>query len=414
MAKATKVETAKISKSQEVRVLRRIVEITNSALDLDFVLKEIVGIVSEFTGADSVFIYLFDEFKENLILKASKTPHKKDLGHIILKKGEGLTGWVAQEKKPVFIKKHAFKDDRFKAFTTLPEDKFEAFLGVPIMYENKIIGVINTQHKKPHTYTQTIVNLIAMIAKQVAGVIEQARLYLDTKLKALQFDCFMRVGESITSEKYLDEILESIAEISAEMLNSKICSIMLLDAKEDSLIMKAAKGFGKSGAFSHHYREKPPVKVNNSLSGEVILSKKPRAVLDVTKESKYFYRKLAVQTGLSSLLLVPMIVKDSAIGIVNVYTKTFHEFSKEEITALQIIANQAAVTIENTRLTQEGEKAKEALQTRKLVERAKGLLMKAQLMSEDDAYKLIRKKSMDSCRTMKEIAEAVILTSDLS
>ena len=84
-----------IPQGEEIKVLRRIVDITCSALDLNNILKEVVAIVNEMTVADSVFIYLYDESKKHLTLMASKTPHKKELGKITLKTGEGTTGWVA-------------------------------------------------------------------------------------------------------------------------------------------------------------------------------------------------------------------------------------------------------------------------------------------------------------------------------
>src|SRR3990167_5846828 len=173
---AKKTNTLKISHAHELKLLRKIVEITNSEMDLQVVLKEVVDIMTEMTKADSVFIYLFDQSKQNLVLMASKIPHKKELGKINLKAGEGVTGWVAKENKPVAIKRHAYRDPRFKSLDVLPEDKYEAFLSVPIIYQAKAIGVINVQHKKPHEYATGTVNLIHTIAKQVGGVIENARL----------------------------------------------------------------------------------------------------------------------------------------------------------------------------------------------------------------------------------------------
>ncbi|MEI8013097.1 MAG: ANTAR domain-containing protein, partial [Candidatus Omnitrophota bacterium] len=84
----------------------------------------------------------------------------------------------------------------------------------------------------------------------------------------------------------------------------------------------------------------------------------------------------------------------------------------DEIGVFQMVANQAAVAVENTKLMEESLKAKEALETRKQVERAKGVLMKMQNISEDEAYRLIHKKSMDSCRSMKEIADSILLMAD--
>ncbi len=397
-----------ISTSQETKILRRIVDITSSELDLDLVLAEIVKIVTEVVSADSVFIYLVDDKHENLVLLASKTPHSKELGKINLKIGEGITGWVAKESKPVAIKKNAYQDPRFISFDVLPEDRYEAFLSAPIVYKNKTIGVVNVQHKKPHDYSPSTINLMNTIAKQVGGVIESGRMYSETKKKAIQFDSLVKVSQTITSQRYLDEILNLIVVVTAEMLNSKICSIMLLDEKGEELVIKATQ------SLSEEYKKKPNVTVKGSISGEVVTSKRPLTIYDVRQEQRYKYRDLAVKEELTSMLSVPMIVKDRTIGIINVYTKTPHHFSQDEIDVLQMVANQAAVAVENTKLMEEALRAKEALETRKLVERAKGILMKMNSLSEDSAHKLIHKKSMDSCRSMKDIAESIILMDELS
>ena len=397
----------KLSQAEEIRLLRHIVDITSSDLDLDRILQEIVKIVNEITDADSIFIYLFDDQKKNLVLRASKVPHKKELGKINLKIGEGITGWVAKENKPVAIRKQAYQDSRFKSFNVLPEDKYEAFLSAPVVYKGKAIGVINVQHRKPHAYSLNLVNLMQTIAKQVGGVIEHARLFEDTQKRAAQFDSLLKVSNTIRSEQYLDDILSLIVVITAEMLNSKVCSIMLLDDKGEELTIKATQ------SLSEEYRRKPNLKVNTSLSGEVIKTRQPIVVFDVRKEEKYFYRDLAIQEGLTSMVAVPMISKDRAVGVINVYTKQPHEFITEEISALQLVANQAAVAVENTKLMEEALKAKDALQTRKVIERAKGILMRMNNLSEEAAYRLIHKKSMDSCRTMKDIAESIILLDEL-
>jgi len=396
-----------ISLNQEIAVLRKIVEITNSELDLNGVLNEVITIVTMITNADSVFIYLFDDKKKNLVLLASKTPHNKELGKINLKAGEGITGWVAKENKPVVISNNAYQDKRFKNFDVLPEDQYEAFLSTPIIYKGKAIGVVNIQHKEAHEYASSTTDLIVLIAKQISGVIEHARLFEEAKQKALQFDSLVKVSQSITSEDYLDEILNLIVVVTAEMLNSKICSIMLLNEKRTELEMKAAQ------SLSLEYQKKATVKVDGSIIGEVIKTKKPITVFDVREEKKYGFRDLAVKEHLTSMLSVPMVVKDNVIGVINVYTKDSHDFSQEEIKVLQIVANQAAVAVENTHLMEEALKAKEALETRKLVERAKGILMRLSDLSEEAAHRLIHKKSMDSCKSMREIAESVILMDDL-
>ena len=121
------------------------------------------------------------------------------------------------------------------------------------------------------------------------------------------------------------------------------------------------------------------------------------------------YPEIAKKEGLCSMLAIPMIVKDNVIGVINIYFSNEHIFTDEEIKILQSVAGQAAVAIENTELTHEILETKEALETRKLVERAKGLLIKQLGISEQEAYNNIHKKSMNLRKSMKEIAQAIIL-----
>ena len=164
---------------KEVRLLYRVAETVHS-LELAEVLHEIVSVVDEVTQADSVLIYVLDPKTDELVLRASKNPHRDLLQKITMKRGEGITGWVAREKRAVAIAKGAAHDSRFKYFRSLPEDTFEAFLSVPIMKKREVIGVINVQHKAPHEHSSMEINLLTAIGKLVGGAVENARLLEET------------------------------------------------------------------------------------------------------------------------------------------------------------------------------------------------------------------------------------------
>lgn len=387
---------------EEVKILREITQIISNSFDLENVLHRIIEIVTYFTKGDACFLYLFDDKREELILRASKNPHPKIMGKIKLKLGEGITGWVAKEKEPVAIAQNASNDPRFKLFHNLPEDRYEAFLSAPVISKKKVIGVINVQHRRPHHYSSNEIVLLSTIAQQVGGVIENARLYEETRRKAKQLETLMQVSKTITSDRYLKEILQLIVTMTAEMMNSKICSIMLLGEEKQELFIQATQ------SLSREYIDKPNLKVGESISGQAVKERRPITVLDVTKESGYRYPEIAKREGIVSMLSVPMMVKERVIGVINSYTSEPHRYGEDEIKILQIVANQAAVAIENTKLMEEMIAAREALEVRKLVERAKGILMRETGISENEAYKLIHKKSMDSCRPMREVAEAII------
>ncbi len=215
------------------------------------------------------------------------------------------------------------------------------------------------------------------------------------------------VSKAITSDLYLEDILRLIVTVTAEVMNSKICSILLVDEDKNELVIRATQ------SVSEAYNKKPNMKLGEGIAGRVASEKKPIIVLDVKVEKNYLNRDIAVSEGLTSLLSVPMTVKSRVIGVLNVYTSKHHDFTLKEIATLTSVASQAAVAIENAQLLIKTKVIEEELKTRKLVEKAKAILIKEYGLSEDDAYKRIQKRSMDSRKTMKEIAEAIILAKNI-
>lgn len=232
---------------------------------------------------------------------------------------------------------------------------------------------------------------------------EIKRLKEELRKKDLQLEMLSQVSSAIASNKYLNEILELIVTMTAQTMQSKICSLMLLDEKEHELIIVATQ------SLSEEYRDKPPIKVGQSISGRAVKEKSPITVRDVTKEKGYMYPEMARKEKLVSLLSVPMMIKDRVIGVINSYTSKAHNFTDDEVKVLQAVANQAAVTIENTNLFDKAKAMEEALETRKALERAKGILMRESHVSEEEAFRLIQKQSMNMRKSMREIADAVIL-----
>jgi len=222
---------------------------------------------------------------------------------------------------------------------------------------------------------------------------------------AKQIEALSKISQAISSDLYLEDILRLIVTVTAEVMNSKICSLMLLNEKNE-LVIKATQ------AVSEEYKKKPPVNLGEGIAGIVAKENKPIVVPDVREDIRYINQDIARKEGLCSLLSVPLNVKSKVIGALNLYTSSPHKFTKAEIETLIAVANQSAIVIENAQLLVQTKVIQEELETRKSVERAKGILMK-QGLSEEEAFRKIQKKSMDLRKPMREIAEAIILTSEM-
>ncbi|MDR3703659.1 MAG: GAF domain-containing protein [Candidatus Sulfopaludibacter sp.] len=174
MPKPKELEARLERTEQQLRLFQKISRFMVRDLSLQDVLKGVVDLIVEFTQCDACLMYLLDG--EELVLCASNTPHPSIIGKIRLRWNEGLTGWVARERRLLAISREAYKDPRFKNFGELPEDSFEAFLSAPLIARNRVIGVINVQHRLPHQHTGSEMEVITTVGEQIGCVLVLARM----------------------------------------------------------------------------------------------------------------------------------------------------------------------------------------------------------------------------------------------
>ena len=160
--------------SLQVDLLHEIASRIAAADPLHDVLGRVTEFVSSMASFDSCFVYLLED--DELVLRASRNSHEEIVDRLKLRLGQGITGWVAEHQSPVAVERGAFNDPRFQSFNELPEDRFEAFLSVPVLSRGKVVGVINVQHCEPHLYTHREIRLISTVGFLVGAEIEMARL----------------------------------------------------------------------------------------------------------------------------------------------------------------------------------------------------------------------------------------------
>jgi len=331
-------------KRAEAEALRRVGEATGSAFDLEEMLKVAADIAIQITGTDSCQVYLFDTTKEELVLRATDESYANVVGKIRLKLGEGITGWVARERRPVQVPTKAWQDHRFKYFMEMQEGEYESLLSVPLLTRGEILGVINVRTRIPHEYSKNQVRLLSGIANQVAGAIERSRRYRQLERHAVQLHTLSEVSQAITSNMYLEELLQLFVTMTARTMGYKICTVMLVDHDKDELVIKATQSDNKE------YTKKPNLKIGESVSGRAVAERRAITVLDVLQASEYIFPDIAQKAGVRSIASIPLMIKGEVIGVLNCYTERLHAFSKEELAILQALGTQAALAIEHAKL----------------------------------------------------------------
>lgn len=172
MPKAKDIELRLQKTERQLRLLQKISRLMVRELSLQEILKSVVALVVEFTECDSCLVYLLD--KDELVLCEANTPNQQAIGKIRLRISEGLTGWVARERRLLAIPREAYRDPRFKAFGELPEDAYEAFLSAPLIARNRVVGVINVQHRMPHQHDGHEMEVLTTVGEQVGCVLALA------------------------------------------------------------------------------------------------------------------------------------------------------------------------------------------------------------------------------------------------
>src|SRR5580658_10191462 len=172
--KAKELESRLQRIEQQLRLFQKVSRFMVRDMSLQEVLQGIVSLVVEFTQCDSCLVYLCDN--EDLVLCASNSKNDTAIGRVRLKLNEGLTGWVARERRLLAISREAYRDPRFKYFGELPEDSYEAFLSSPVIARNKVVGVINVQHRQSHQHTGGEMEVLTTLGEQVGCALALARM----------------------------------------------------------------------------------------------------------------------------------------------------------------------------------------------------------------------------------------------
>lgn len=150
---------------QQLRLFQRVSRLMTRDVALEDVLNEIVRLIRDFLQCESCLIYLVED--DVLVLNASSDENRQNIGKVRLRLTEGLTGWVARERRLLAISREAYNDSRFRFFKELPQDLFEAFLSVPIISQNKVVGVINVQHREAHIHSGSDMEMLSTVGEQV-------------------------------------------------------------------------------------------------------------------------------------------------------------------------------------------------------------------------------------------------------
>lgn len=290
----------------EARILSEIISTVASSLELDQVLGAVVRLLSEASAVNACFVYLIEDGGRRLVLKAASEPYGHLVDRIALERGEGLAWWAVERKRPGFIKDNALADPRFKYVPELAEEQFQSLVSIPILAKDgEAIGVVSLHTQAPREFTKGEVEFLVSSASLVAGAIENARLYEETRRRVRELEHLTRLGETIARAITLDELLPAVTARSVELLGASACHIYLLDASAEELRLSSSSPAGSEARETLGLSELGP--------------------------------ELA-RSGRSAKLTVPLVATDELLGLLKAA-------GTSEVELARAVANQTAVAI---------------------------------------------------------------------
>jgi two-component system, sensor histidine kinase PdtaS len=217
-------------RERHLRLLTETIAAVNSTLDLEEVLGLVARKVADALGTEACFVYLYDERKDELILRATHGTSVEEMTkRPRMHPGEGITGVAAADRAPVMIPSQAHLDPRFKQFPNLHEDEYESILAVPILARERLAGALNVRTIEPREFTQDEIDLLVAIAAQVAQTIEHAQLYAEAQRRVSELEALARISEAVSESLYLEESLEAIVKTTMEAVDATGAALVLED-----------------------------------------------------------------------------------------------------------------------------------------------------------------------------------------
>jgi signal transduction histidine kinase len=333
-----KQDSPQAEKLRRYELLTRVSNVINSSLEPEKVLNLVLGEAVDITQATTGSIALINPHTQLLEIEVA-IGLDKEARELKLAIGRGVTGWVAKMGKPLLVP-DVTTDWRY---VSVRKD-IRSELAVPLVVDGGLIGVLNVDSTRPNAFSAEDEELLVALGNQAAQVIHNSWLYEAVGSNVRKLESLFSVARSIISSLDLEEILRRVTRDACALMQTRICSLMLLGPDRTTLELRACHGAGAT------YLDRPPLSVDESLIGTVVRRGKPLQVFNVQEHDAYQHIELARKEGLVSLLSVPMAVGDTIIGALNVYTATPYRFSTRDIKILSTLANLSAVAIENARL----------------------------------------------------------------
>jgi GAF domain-containing protein len=329
-------ESALARVRRENETLYSVIKTVSSSLDLDRVLAGIVEIATDATGCHACFIYFLEG--DRLVLRAASPRYSPFVAELELGVDEGLAGWVARTKTPEFIRENAMADPRMKFVPELEEERFQSMVAVPILAKaGDLIGVAVLHTEAPREFDDEVLNFLVHTASLVAGAIENAQLYQETRRRVQALTTLTQLSQALAAVTLREDLYDAVTRGARELLRADACQIYRLDVEADEL---ALVGSDPPGA---------PAQTPRPGGTALLLDLMRRSGGRGRTNGRRAARELWPEVDEDAVLMAPLGARDEQLGMLCCLAEG-RQFSDEDAELLGAVANQTAVGLKKAEL----------------------------------------------------------------
>jgi signal transduction histidine kinase len=322
--------------------IRRLQSVTDAAL-AHLQLQDLLGALLERTRqileVDTCAILLLDPETNELVARAALGIEEEVEQGVRIPVGGGFAGKIAAEKRP-FVLDDVDHGDVLNPI--LRQKGIKSMLGVPLIVEGVVLGVLHIGSLVPRKFEDGEVELLQLVADRAALAIEHARLFEAERAARQRIENIQIVTDAALAHLEVDELLAVLLPRIREILTADTCAVLLLDEETDELVARAALGIEEEVGVR--------IPLGAGFAGRVAAEGKPR-IIDVDEYP--VYNPILRQKKIKSMVGVPLIVAGVSLGVLHVGSLTPRKFTRDEVELLQLVSERVAIAIERARLHEE-------------------------------------------------------------
>ena len=325
--------------------LRRLQLVTDAALahlDLDELLAELLTRIRDALEADTAAVLLLDQARNELVTRSAVGIEDDVEQGVRVPVGDGFAGRIAAERRPTVLND---VDQADVDSPTLGEKGIKSLLGVPLVFADRVQGVLHVGTLTSRDFTAEDVELLEIVANTSSIAIEHARLFASEREARMRLERLEAVTDAALGYLELEELLAELLVRTREVLETDTAAVLLLDEKASELVARAAVG------LEEEVEQGVRIPVGGGFAGRIAAERRPIVLDDVDHAD--VLNPILLEKGIKSLLGVPLVASDRVLGVIHVGTLEPRLFTQNDQELLEMVASRAALAIEKARIHEE-------------------------------------------------------------